>query len=192
MLKILFNSSVLQFFSFSFKQTTYFSVKKITTLFILSLLLIHAQAQKKQADVNGFKFSAGLTFAVPSSNLPLWSVGAGADLLMQYGITHDFALTGDAGFTNLFGRRDIKNYTIVPIRVGARFFATQKFYLAAKTGVGFLKVKGIEGATALAYAVGGGYVAAEKLDIGLSYDGYSKNGTIGLVALRIGYFFNND
>lgn len=167
-------------------------MKKITIVFVLSLLFSHAEAQKKQGDALGFKFSVGATLAVPSSNLPLWSVGAGVDLLMQYGITHDLALTGDVGFTDLFGRLDIKDYTIVPIRVGARFFPTSKFYLAAKTGVGFLKVKGIEGATALAYAVGGGYMVGKQLDLGLSYDGYSKNGTIGLVAVRVGYFFNND
>lgn len=167
-------------------------MKKITIVFVLSLLFSHAEAQKKQGDALGFKFSVGATLAVPSSNLPLWSVGAGVDLLMQYGITHNLALTGDVGFTDLFGRLDIKDYSIVPIRVGARFFPTSKFYLAAKTGVGFLKVKGIKGATALAYAVGGGYMVGKQLDLGLSYDGYSKNGTIGLVAVRVGYFFNND
>ncbi|MCP9750804.1 hypothetical protein [Ferruginibacter sp. HRS2-29] len=168
-------------------------MKKIIPFFILLFLYNHAEAQKKHGDALGFKFSGGATLAVPSSNLPLWSVGAGVDLLMQYGITHDFAITGDAGFTNLFGRRNgIKNYTIVPVRVGARFFATPKFYIAAKTGVGFLKVKGIDGATALAYTVGGGYMVAKQLDLGVAYDGYSKNGTIGMVAFRAGYFFNND
>jgi len=167
-------------------------VKKIIPFFILLFSVNHIQAQKKQGDALGFKFSVGATLAVPSSNLPLWSVGPGVDLLMQYGITHDLALTGDVGFTDLFGRLDIKDYTIVPVRVGARFFPTSKFYLAAKTGVGFLKVKGIEGATALAYAVGGGYMVGKQLDLGLSYDGYSKNGTIGLVAVRVGYFLNND
>jgi hypothetical protein len=167
-------------------------MKKSIFVFIFSAFFLFSNGQKKHGDALGFKFSGGVTLVVPSSNLPLWSVGAGIDLLMQYGITHDLALTGDVGFTDLFGRLDIKDYTIVPIRVGVRFFPTSKFYLAAKTGVGFLKVKGIEGVTALAYAVGGGYMLGKQLDLGVSYDGYSKNGTIGVVAVRLGYFFNND
>jgi hypothetical protein len=166
-------------------------VKKIITV-LLMFLFIRANAQYKPADTKGFRLSGGLTLALPVSNLPLWPAGIGADLLAQYGVTPHLAVTGDAGLTSLFGRKDIKNYTIVPVRLGLRYFATQNFYLAAKTGVGFLKVKGIDGATALAYSVGGGIVLKKKTDLSVMYDGYSKDGTIGLIAFRVGYFFNND
>lgn len=139
----------------------------------------------------GFTLSGGITLAVPSSNLPLWSVGLGADLLAQYALTEKFALTGDAGYTNLFGRKDIKSYHIVPVRIGAKYF-TNRLYFAAKAGIGFLKVKDIDGATAVAYSLGGGYMLNKKTDLGLAYDGYSKNGTIGLIAVRIGFFLINN
>jgi hypothetical protein len=169
-------------------------VNKIISTAIALFFCCQLFAQQRSAnDLKGFKFSGGLTLAVPTSNLPLWSVGAGADLLVQYGVIRSLAITGDAGFTNLFGRRkDLNSYTIVPVRAGLRFFPVSKLYLGAKTGVGFLKVKGVAGATALAYSIGAGYIFNKKLDVGVTYDGYSKDGTIGLMAVRVGYFFSND
>ncbi len=168
-------------------------LKIIPTIFIFCCLSNVFAQQGLHNDVKGFQFSGGVILAVPTDNLPLWSVGGGADMLAQYGIIKYLALTGDAGFTTLFGRRkDLHSYKIVPVRIGVRYFPLSKLYIGAKTGVGFLKVKGIDGATALAYSAGGGYVFNKKFDVGITYDGYSKSGTIGLIAVRAGYFFSND
>jgi hypothetical protein len=186
------NHSLIKRFSISFIKINIFMLKKSFCFVLLMMNMFVLKAQNGHAYTQGFRLSAGATLAIPSSNLSLWGIGLGADLMMQYGVAERLALTGDIGLTNLFSVKEIEDYRIVPIRIGARYFATDKIYLAAKTGVGFLKVKGVEGATALAYTVGAGYMAGRHIDLGLAYDGYSKNGTIGLVAIRLGYFFSND
>lgn len=170
-------------------------MKKLIILVVVTTLYLNTNAQK------GFKIGGGLTVAIPASNLKDYSVGVGLDLLGQYGITSQFALTGDVGYTTLFAKdKNLKALNIIPIRAGIRFYPTSQFYLAAKVGVGIVKASGVSSQSNLAYAVGAGFMMDDKLDIGLSYEGYSykypsypfpaRSPSFGYIGIRLGYFFN--
>lgn len=171
-------------------------MKKLIILAVVTTLYFNASAQK------GFRIGGGLTVAIPVSNLDAYSIGVGFDILGQYGITSQFAVTGDVGYTTLFAKnKDAKALNIIPIRGGIRFYPTSQFYLAAKAGVGIVKTSGFSSQSNLAYAVGAGFKMDDKLDIGLSYEGYSykypsgylfppSGSSIGYIGIRLGYFFN--
>lgn len=155
------------------------------TVMIASLTLI-----AQQGPVNrGFKVGVGANLAIPLSNLNSTSIGAGFDLLAQYGIAEQVAITADAGYTVLFGKDGFSDLSIVPIRAGLRFFPSPAFYLGAKAGVGILNTKGAESKSATAYSFGAGYYLTPQIDVSAAYDGYSKSGSFGLVNIRLGYTF---
>ena len=142
------------------------------------------------ANAQSFKIGGGIDLAVPVSNMGGTSIGAGADLLGHIGISENLGITIDAGYTSFFAKNNGSNYGLIPIRGGIRFMATPQVYLGAKAGVGIL-TGGSSNTTTTAYSFGGGYMLDQKLDLGLSYDGYSKNGSFGYLNLRLGYFFGN-
>ncbi len=144
------------------------------------------------ATPQAFKFGLGAVLGIPVNNLDFTSIGAGIDLLGQYGISEKVALTADVGYTSMFGKDGAPDFSIVPIRAGLRFYATPQFYLAGKAGVGITKLKGFNSTTATAYSFGAGYFINPNIDVSGTYDGYSKDGSIGLVAIRLGYTFGNN
>ncbi len=148
-------------------------------------------AQDGGSDVRGLKFNGGVHVDIPVSNLDNASIGAGLDILGQYGFTDNLAVTLDAGYTSFFPKevngQKGDNFGIIPIRAGIRFFATPQLYIGAKGGVGIGTATGSE--TMTAYSFGAGYMMSSKLDVGASYDGYSKGGSIGAIGIRVGYYF---
>ena len=134
------------------------------------------------------KFGAGLNIGIPAHNLSGTSLGVGVDVIVLYSLSKQAALTGDFGYTALFGKNSAPTTSLLPLRVGLRYYPSDDFYVAGKIGAGFLS-SSYGSSTTTAYSFGAGYKIDPQLEIGASYDGYSKNGTIGLVNLRLGYFF---
>lgn len=159
-------------------------MKKLLFVAVLVTAFSFANAQQ-------FKIGAGINLGVPVSNLNGVSVGAGADILGHIGLSEKFGITVDAGYTNLFPKDGGENVGLIPIRAGVRYMATPQIYLGGKVGAGILSFKGGTTETGVAYSFGTGYMLDKKLDLGLSYDGYSKDGSFGLLNLRLGYFFGN-
>lgn len=142
-----------------------------------------------QVPKGNFKSGAGLSLAIPASNLDISSVGGGIDILVQYGLTEKIAITADAGFTGLPGKGKYPSTAIVPIRLGARFFPLTKVYLAAKAGIGIYTILKAS-ANYTAFSASMGYLVLPKLDAAAYYDGYTNsNSTFGIAGLRIGYQF---
>lgn len=141
----------------------------------------------------GFKFSVGANAALPIGDLAdLSSFGAGIDAQGQYWFSEKLAATLDAGFTSLFGKGDFKSTTLIPVRAGVRYIVSSPIYLTGKVGMGYMKYNatGVDGETAFGFAVGGGYKINNNFDLGLTYDGYSKNSqSNGMINLRVGYTF---
>ncbi len=202
-----------------------------------------ANAQSSDASsIKGFKIGGGLNVDFPISGTlqknpsignqtypSTYSVGVGIDLLAQYGFSDNLAVTGDIGFTTLMVNKkfkddvnkEMKSLSLIPIRVGLRYYPSSQFYLGAKVGVGIGTNAGQEynastgvvktkSETLMAYSFGAGYMLSSKLDIGLNYDGYSKNttragytiggvvfpsakikNTLGMIGVRLGYTFGN-
>ena len=163
-------------------------MKKFFFITALTAVMFTAKAQES-AGVEGFKIGGGVTLAIPVSNLEGVSIGSGIDLLAQYGVSSNFAITADAGYTALFAKSGGSTVGMIPIRAGLRFFPTANLYLGAKGGVGILVGDG-ESVTTTAYAFGAGYKLDPKLDVSVFYEGFSKNGSLGWIGIRMGYSFN--
>lgn len=150
-----------------------------------------AKAQKESAGIEGFKIQGGINLGIPASNMSGSSFVAGIDFLGQYGVSENFGITVDAGYSAIFLKSpaDPKTESLIPIRAGIRYYPASNYYFGGKVGVGILAYDGNSTSTT-AYSFGGGYMVTPKIDLGASYDGYSKNGSFGLVNVRIAYTLN--
>jgi hypothetical protein len=141
------------------------------------------------AQQSNLKFQGGVNVGIPAHNLGGTSLGLGLDLLAHYSLSQQAAITGDVGYSALFGKNGASTTNLIPIRAGLRFYPSDNFFVAGKIGAGFISNSG-SSVTTTAYSFGIGYKIDTKLELGASYDGYSKDGTVGLINLRLGYFFN--
>jgi hypothetical protein len=157
-------------------------MKKVFLSTLIVFLLVSAQTQN-----SNLSFGVGLNLGIPAKNLSGSSIAAGADLMAHYSLAKEVALTGDVGYTALFAKNNGNTTNIIPLRVGLRYYPVSSFFLGGKIGAGFLSGNG--SVTTTAYSLGGGFKIDRQLELGASYDAYSKNGTIGLVNIRLGYFF---
>lgn len=165
-------------------------MKRKAFVFTLLIVSLNGYAQTKRTVIEGFKFGVGLSLAIPVSNLEFNTVGAGFDLLALYGLSHDLAVTADAGATALFAKYNIPTTAVIPIRLGIRYFPSADIYLAAKAGLGIYTLGDIVSENYTAWSLGAGYFLSKKFEVGASYDGYTKKNTsFGYMAIRIGYVF---
>ena len=155
-------------------------------LFFASSIIIFSFSAKSQN--TALKFGGGLNLGIPVHNLSGSSVAIGADFLAHYSVTNQVAITGDFGYTALFAKNGGSNTNILPLRAGVRIYPADNVYFLGKIGAGFISSDG-SSVTSTAYSLGGGYLINHKLEVGASYDGYSNNGAIGLLNLRLGFFF---
>jgi hypothetical protein len=154
-------------------------MKKLFSIPVLLLMAVCVHAQPK--------IGAGLNVGLPVQNLSGSSIAVGADLMALFPLSKEASVTGDVGYTALFAKNGGKTTGIVPLRIGLRYYPSPSFFLGGKIGVGFLSGNG--SVTTTAYSLGAGVKMDNQLEIGASYDAYSKNGTIGLINFRLGYFF---
>jgi hypothetical protein len=165
-------------------------MKRIAFVFTFLVVTLNGFAQKKRTGMEGFKIGMGLSLAIPVSNLELNTIGAGLDILAQYGLSDDLAITADAGATALFAKYNIPTTAVIPIRLGIRYFPLADLYLGARAGMGIYTLGDIVSENYTAWSLGAGYFLSKKFEAGASYDGYTKKNTsFGYMALRIGYVF---
>ncbi len=157
--------------------------------FVLLFCFFSQAAKTQETDIKKFKLGIGGVLSIPANNLETSSIGGGFDLLASYVVAEQLLLTGDAGFTALAGKSGLSSTAIIPIRVGVRYLPGSNFYLSGKVGIGIYTILK-ESETYFGYAAGAGYQLNKKFDIGVTYDGYSKNNiSFGLVSIRLGYGF---
>jgi hypothetical protein len=163
-------------------------MKKLLTTAIICSIFITVHAQRSD-----LKFGVGFDLGIPAHNLSGTSIGLGLDLMALYRLSKEAAATGDIGYTALLGKNGAGTSNLIPLRVGLRYYASPDIFIGAKIGVGFLSNNrpNTSSLTTTAYSFGVGYAGDPHFEVGASYDGYSKNGTVGLVNIRLGYFFNN-
>ncbi len=159
-----------------------------------------------------FRFNAGpeLGFATGSfSNTH--SIGIGGSVQGEVSLQEHLYGTASFGVTAYKGKSSGSNTnykvaTIIPLRVGAKYFLTGGFYGSFQLGVGFLNntTPGLNiinpntdaSGTAFAYSPQIGYEFKTKnyksIDATFKYDGYSggnKIGTVGTIGFRLAYIF---
>lgn len=160
-------------------------------LFFATVILL--AAFKGNAQKSSVRFSGGFNIGIPAHNLDGNSLGVGIDVMALYPLSEQVSITGDFGYTALVAKKakypDATTTNLLPLRIGIRYYPSKSFFVAGKIGAGFISNSG-NSITTTAYSFGLGYAITSKVELGGSYDGYSKNGSIGLVNFRIAYFFN--
>ena len=168
--------------------------KILLALFVLAAAACSSFAQTtKSSDVA--KFSIGVDPGLPvgnASNAYNFAIGGSLKYDMPIGSGTFFNLS--AGYTAFLTKDALKQLGakssdgFVPLKAGLKYyFNGQGFYGEAQLGAAISTESG--GGTAFAYAPGIGYTADGGFDIGVRYEGWSHNGTIGQIALRIAYGF---
>lgn len=153
----------------------------------------NASAQKDAA-MNGPKLGIGADFAFPMGDFgDISKFGVGGSLLYQHPVAPNLNLTANAGYLS-FKYKDVfggGTSGFVPVKVGARYFVAENFYVNGEIGAAFSTEKG--GSTAFAYSPGLGieFPVADKssIDVGARYEGWSKNGTLSFIGLRAAFNF---
>jgi hypothetical protein len=164
-------------------------MKKIKyPLLITACLLMGLALTAQDKFEKKLRVGVGISLAVPTNNLAYTSIGGGIDLIAIYPLSQAFALTADVGYTGLKGKYNIPFTGIIPIRAGVRYYPAEQFYLSGKAGLGLYTLGNVSQSYA-AYSVGAGAEINKRWDAGLSYDGYSNDGSFGYLAVRLGYYF---
>lgn len=172
-------------------------------LFLLTAIVgifafTNASAQKDAA-MNGPKLGIGAEFAFPMGDFgDVFNLGYGGSLLYQHPVAPNLNLTANAGFIN-FQTKDLPivgklNSGFIPVKVGARYFVAENFYLNGEVGAAFGTKEG--SGTRFAYSPGVGieFPVADKssIDVGARYEGWSKgDGTVApsFIGLRAAFNF---
>lgn len=125
-----------------------------------------------------------LKYLMPAGQNVFANFSVGYTELMAKDFTETF--TGNNGSTTISGRST--GLGVVPLKVGIRYYSnvSNGFFLEAQAGAAFI---GQGGGTAFAYSPGLGFAADGGFDMGVRYEAWMKNGTIGQVTLRIAYDF---
>ena len=161
---------------------------------VLSLFFSPVQAQVKK-----LTFSAGpeVGFVADFNNL-LWGFGIGGTAQVEFSLKNKINGTATAGFITYFGKSTgvgvkAKNVSVVPVRVGGRYYVSPQFYLGAQVGFGFMNFAGTS-RTKFAYSPQVGYKFntnnGKAIDASLKMDGYAGDGgTFNTVGLRVALEF---
>ncbi len=164
-------------------------MKKLIVFTLVALCTSAGYAQ-------GFKFSAGVELALATGNFSnTHSFGIGATAQAEVHLQDKLYGTAYGGFLTYNGKSagagiKYKGQSIIPIRVGVKYFLTEGIYGGLQAGLGFLN----NGAgTAFSYSPQIGYEFKTKsdksIDATFKYDAYSKNGTLGSFGFRLAYIF---
>ena len=124
-------------------------------------------------------------------------VGIGATIQPEVKVASQVSVTAISGFKSYFGK-DIsstfkyKTQTIIPIQVGLKYFFSKtpsnSFYGGADFGVGIFTKPYNFNAFAYSFGLGKKFNAKKHdMDVVLRYDGYSKNGSLSALNLRVGF-----
>ncbi len=163
-------------------------MKKLILVFFLSFNFFFTKSQTNVPQ--GFKIGAAISLAIPVSNLTYNTIGAGFDILAQYGLSNNLALTADVGATALFAKYNIPTTAVIPIRLGIKYFPSPAVYLGAKAGLGIYTLGNVVSENYAAWSLGAGYIISRRFDVSAAYEGYSKkNVSFGYAGLRLGYTF---
>lgn len=165
------------------KNSTKFLASAVAAL-ALFFTSTHVNAQSAP------KFGIGLNVGIPTTTG--YSFAIGGDLRYQFDIDKQLSVPITAGYTN-FSLKDTYgggSFGFIPVKAGLKYFFNDSgagAYGLAEAGAGFSTTSG--GGTAFVYSPAVGYAWSNGLDLGLKYEGYSNNGSIGYVGLRLAYGF---
>nr|WP_294948851.1 hypothetical protein [uncultured Mucilaginibacter sp.] len=162
--------------------------KALLVLTVLCGLSIGAFAQSE-----GSKWSIGFEGGLPVGHAKdAYNAVVGASLKYDYNVAASTFLTGSVGYNAFLVKSQYKSVAgstdgAIPVKAGLKYFFGNGFYGEGQLGAAFSTESG--GGTAFVYSPGIGYDFGSGVDLGIRYEAWSKNGTIGQVGVRLGFSF---
>ena len=140
----------------------------------------------------GSNFSVGLEAGLPVGNASnAYSFVIGGSFKYEAPIATGTSFTLTAGYSSFQGKTvagfKFPAAGFIPVKAGIKYFLADAFYGEAQLGAAFSTQK--NGGTAFAYSPGIGYKFSDVLDLGVRYEAWSNNGTVGQIGARLGFTF---
>jgi hypothetical protein len=163
-------------------------------LFVLTAIAVCSSLMVKAQKDGMTRFSVGpeLGFATGTAG-NFNSLGIGATIQAEHFYQENISATLLFGIVSYLGKsasstQNYKAYTVLPLRVGGRYYIGNDFHVGAQIGLGFAT-----GGTAFAYSPQIGYNFKTKkgkgVDATFKYDGYANGGTFSSLGIRVAYIF---
>lgn len=177
--------------------------KLFCTILAALALLICGNVNAQSVTPGKFRFGVGVDGLLPVGNASnTLNFGMGITPRLQYDISDHVALTFTSGLYHFFPKTvtypatgSFQGFTtkyksdIIPVKVGAKFFTGQHFYLAGEVGAAFELAENASRKPHFLWSPGVGY-ATKRWDIAARYENFSGNGySDGMVAARVAYGF---
>jgi len=165
--------------------------KILLALFIIGFTAMQSFAQSRGRSDG--KFSIGFEAGLPTGDAHhLFGSVLGGSLKYELPIDRSTWFTISAGY-NSFQPKGVYNdiggpaINAIPLKVGVKYYFDRSFFAEGQIGAAFFT--GAADGTAFAYSPGIGYTFSEGFELGLRYEGWSKDGTLGQAGLRLAYRF---
>ena len=172
--------------------------KLLLSLAIVGCAVVSAFAQKSS---EGGKWNVGIEAGLPvgdASNVSNFAIGA--SVKYEQPIADQTFVTISAGYSRFLYKSDVKDALreaginksgegFVPIKAGLKYYfmCNAGFFAEGQLGVAISTESG--GGTAFAYSPGVGYTVDGGFEVGVRYEGWSHDGTLSQMGLRLGYRF---
>ena len=171
------------------KTTTKFLAGAVAAVALFFTTSVNAQT----------KLGIGLNVGAPTSDASdAYSVAVGVDARLQFDVSKQISIPVTTGYTTFIGKNDVggvydvPNFGFIPVKAGVKVFFNDSgsgLYGLAELGAAFGVTNG--SGTSFIYSPALGYSWSNGLDLGLKYEGLSRNSaTVGQVAVRVAYGFN--
>lgn len=167
-------------------------MKKLLFLTVIAMFISFSMF----AQDGGVKFSVGAELGFATGGFSnTHSIGIGATGQVELPLQENLKGTATGGILFYNGKSisgisgaKATGQTIIPLRVGVKYFLTPGVYGALQAGVGFFS--NYATGSAFAYSPQVGYEFESKtgksVDVALKYDGYSKSGgSLGSFGIRL-------
>ncbi|MGF7038000.1 hypothetical protein [Mucilaginibacter lappiensis] len=161
---------------------------------LLALVILGSTAFSSfaQSSKDGGKFSIGVEGGLPlNGNVrSVFDYVIGGSLKYEIPVAQATFFTVSAGFNSFHAKSEFTNVSSanwIPLKVGIKHYFEKGFFGEAQLGASIPTVS--ERSTRFAYSPGIGYTFDGGFEAGVRYEGWSNNGTISQLGLRLAYRF---
>lgn len=167
---------------------------------LLSLALVAGLGFAANAQTEGAvnKISVGPDFLLPvGDNTNGLALGFGGSAMGEFNVAKSLNLTINAGYLSLAPEKELKdlgatNSGVIPLKAGAKYYFGGNFYGAGEVGAAIFTENNAGTAFTFAPTIGASFSVADKssIDLGIRYEGWSKNSTtLSFIGIRAAYAF---